>query len=39
MIATLETATLDSHYAPRNYLVDRRFYLNQDVRARERRAR
>lgn len=30
MIATLENATLDGHYAPRNYLVDRRFYLNQD---------
>lgn len=30
MIAALETATLDGHYAPRNYLVDRRFYLNRD---------
>lgn len=30
MITTLENATLDSHYAPRNYLVDRRFYLNED---------
>jgi hypothetical protein len=30
MVVTLETATIDSHYAPRNYLVEHRFYLNQD---------
>ena len=30
MIAALEAASLDTHYAPRNYLVDRRFYLNHD---------
>jgi hypothetical protein len=30
MIASLEAATLDDHYAPRNYLIHQRFYLNQD---------
>lgn len=30
MIDALEAATLDGHYAPRNYLNDRRFYLNSD---------